>query len=154
MPRLEHWNVRTFDLDSTIAFYQDVVGLRSGPFSGDPRQGAWLYDDADIPVVHVIRLDRTRQDEEVAKIEARLGELAGDIDLDTSGSGMVDHVAFACEDFDAMLERVRMHGLLHKVANYPRLGVTQILINDPNGITLELNFRHKEGADAGPAGSA
>jgi predicted enzyme related to lactoylglutathione lyase len=141
MPRLEHWNLRTFDLDNTIAFYEEVVGLRSGAFPGAKGQGAWLYDDTGIPVVHVIRLDPARREDAAAGITARLGDLAGTIDLDSDGSGVIDHVAFACDDFDQMMDRITAGGYPHKVADYPRLGLRQILVNDPNGVTLELNFR-------------
>ncbi|HET9628816.1 MAG TPA: VOC family protein [Novosphingobium sp.] len=150
MPRLEHWNLRTFDLDATIAFYEEIVGLRSGPFPGAKGQGAWLYDDTGVPVVHVIRLDAAQRDRMVTGISARLGDLAGTIDLDSDGSGVIDHVAFACDDFDQMMKRITDGGHPHKVADYPRLGLRQILVNDPNGVTLELNFR-TAGQPGGPA---
>jgi len=141
MPQLEHWNLRTFDLAATIAFYEDVVGLRSGAFPGKPGNGAWLYDDAGTPVVHVVRLDASQCDREMARIEARLGDLAGATDLHCEGSGVIDHVAFACDDFAVVLDRVASRQLPHRIAEYPNLGLTQILVNDPNGVTLELNFR-------------
>ncbi|MFB0874980.1 MULTISPECIES: VOC family protein [unclassified Sphingobium] len=150
MPRLEHWNVRTFDLAATIAFYEEVVGLRSGPFPGKPGAGAWLYDDADVPVVHVVRLDPMQRDREIARITARMGELAGTIDLDYAGSGVVDHVAFACDDFAAMHARLTQRAVPHRIVEFPHLGLTQILVNDPNGVTLELNFRVPEAAGTRP----
>jgi len=36
MTKLDHCNIRTFDLDSTIAFYTDVVELRDGGAPLDP----------------------------------------------------------------------------------------------------------------------
>jgi len=144
MARLEHWNVRTFDLAGTISFYEEVVGLRSGPFPGKPGNGAWLYDEADIPVVHVVRLDSEQRERELAHIAARLGDLAGPIDLDYRGSGVVDHVAFACTDMDGMRVRLEERGLPYRLVEFPHLKLKQLLVNDPNGVTLELNFRDAE----------
>jgi len=148
MPKLEHWNLRTLDIAATIAFYEDVVGLSSGAFPGKPGSGAWLYDDAGVPVVHVVKLDASQYDREMARIEARLGDLAGKTDLHRDGSGVIDHVAFACDNFADALERVTSRGLPHRIAEYPSLGLTQILVNDPNGVTLELNFRKVGGPPA------
>ncbi|HEY6869122.1 MAG TPA: bleomycin resistance protein [Novosphingobium sp.] len=141
MPRLEHWNLRTFDLDGTIAFYEDVVGLRSGPFPGKPGAGAWLYDDTDIPVVHVVRLDAGQREREMARISDRLGDLGPPADLDRRGSGVIDHVAFACTGLAAKRSSLADRGVPFRVVEFPRLGLTQILVCDPNGVVLELNFR-------------
>ena len=54
MARLEHCNIRSFDLAATIRFYEQVIGLRAGPVPGMNR-GAWLYDDSGVAVVHVRR---------------------------------------------------------------------------------------------------
>ncbi len=47
-----HVNIRTNDLEASIAFYRDALGLRLGerPDFGFP--GAWLYDE-DKPAVHL-----------------------------------------------------------------------------------------------------
>lgn len=153
MPRLEHWNLRTFDLDRTIAFYEDVVGLRSGPFPGKPGAGAWLYDETDIPVVHVVRLDSSQREREMARICDRLGDIGPLVDLDRRGSGVIDHVAFACNDLPATRSRLADRGVPFREVGFPRLGLTQILVCDPNGVVLELNFRETapeaaNGADA------
>lgn len=153
MPRLEHWNLRTFDLDGTIAFYEDVVGLRSGPFPGKPGAGAWLYDETDIPVVHVVRLDCSQREREMARISARLSDLGPPVDLDRRGSGVIDHVAFACNGLPATRSRLADRGVPFREVSFPRLGLTQILVCDPNGVVLELNFRETapeaaNGADA------
>ncbi len=141
MARLDHWNLRTLDLEATVEFYVGLVGLRAGPFPGPAGAGAWLYDDAATPVLHVIRLDPDRREYELKRIAARLGDLAKPVDLDAKGSGVIDHVAFACEDFEAMVARLETAGVVYKVTKLPHLCLTQILVNDPNGVTLELNFR-------------
>jgi catechol 2,3-dioxygenase-like lactoylglutathione lyase family enzyme len=51
------------------------------------------------------------------------------------------HVAFACRDYDAVRAKLGRHGLEMSFNDVPQIGLRQIFVNDPNGITLELNFR-------------
>jgi len=51
--QLDHYNIRTGKIDETVAFYTGVLGLRDGPFPGDRKFGAWLYDTTDRPVLHL-----------------------------------------------------------------------------------------------------
>ena len=53
MTRLDHCNIRTFDLAATVEFYTNVLDLKDGDFPGPRSFGAWLYDVSDRPVVHV-----------------------------------------------------------------------------------------------------
>lgn len=142
MPRLEHCNIRTFDLAATVGFYREVIGLDGGPYPGDPGRGAWLYDEAGIPVIHIIALDPDERDTALAEIGNRLGDLAGPVDLGAKGSGMIDHVAFRCADaeYDAIVGRIEAHGLPYRTTGIPSYNLRQLFVNDPSGVTLELNF--------------
>jgi hypothetical protein len=65
----------------------------------------------------------------------------GDRDQDeTGGSGMVDHVAFACTDLEGVRSKIAATGLEFRERKVPSLDLTQIFVVDPSGITLELNF--------------
>jgi catechol 2,3-dioxygenase-like lactoylglutathione lyase family enzyme len=142
MARLEHCNIRSFDLAETIRFYEDVIGLRSGPMPGRTGRGAWLYDESDVPVVHVIALDPDKREASLAEIRDRLGELAGALDLDgMKGTGVIDHIAFRCRDHDAMVDRIEAYALPYRTFDIPDYKLRQIFVNDPSGVTLELNFR-------------
>jgi catechol 2,3-dioxygenase-like lactoylglutathione lyase family enzyme len=142
MARLEHCNIRSFDLATTIRFYEDVIGLRAGPMPGRQGQGAWLYDESDIPVIHVIALDPDKREASLAEIRHRLGDLAGPLDLSAmQGTGVIDHLAFRCRDHAAMLARIEARGLPHRTFDIPAYKLRQIFVNDPSGVTLELNFR-------------
>jgi len=142
MTRLDHCNIRTFDLDATIKFYTDVVDLRDGDFPGTRSMGAWLYDSSDRPVLHVIALDPKEPEVALGRVRDRLGELAGSLELDTlKGGGSIDHIAFECGDFDEMAAKLTARGLTYKTNDVPSIKLRQIFVNDPNGVTLELNFR-------------
>ncbi|WP_347269995.1 VOC family protein [Rhizorhabdus histidinilytica] len=141
MARLEHCNIRSFDLAATIRFYEEVIGLRAGPVPGMNR-GVWLYDDSDVAVVHVIDLDTDNRDASLKEIRHRLGDLAGPLDPDAmKGGGAVDHIAFHCDDYDAMVARIEAHGAPYRTFDLPAYQLRQILVNDPSDVTLELNFR-------------
>ncbi|MDE2629012.1 MAG: VOC family protein, partial [Burkholderiales bacterium] len=59
---LNHYSIRTADLDAVRHFYADVLGLSVGPRPDFPFPGLWMYrgDHADPAnaVVHVIGIDR------------------------------------------------------------------------------------------------
>ena len=50
---LDHVNIVTSKLDEMVAWYQTVLGLRSGPRPEFPFDGAWLYA-GNIAVVHLV----------------------------------------------------------------------------------------------------
>jgi catechol 2,3-dioxygenase-like lactoylglutathione lyase family enzyme len=140
--RLDHCNIRSFDIDATVAFYTGLLGLREGSFAGPRSTGAWLYDATDRPVVHVVAIDPEHPEPAFARIAERLGALAGRLDRATmSGGGAIDHVAFECDDYDGMLARIRERGLPYSESHVASVPLRQIFVNDPSGVTVELNFR-------------
>ena len=141
MAVLEHYNIRSLDLQETIRFYEDIIGLRSGPFPGEEGKGAWLYDDRDSPVVHVTVLEKGNDQAALHFIQPRLAKLAPGSSIETSGSGALDHVAFRCEDYDGFIERIEAHGLPYHRVDMSTFHLRQLFVNDPSGVTCELNFR-------------
>ena len=57
-----------------------------------------------------------------------------------SGTGVLDHIAFEAIDLPGMRAVLAREGVAHTERVVPRSGITQIFIEDPNGLTLELNF--------------
>jgi catechol 2,3-dioxygenase-like lactoylglutathione lyase family enzyme len=134
--RLDHYNIRTTKLQATVDFYTSVLGLRSG-FRPSTRPGAWLYDRADIPVVHLSGID-TADPQAMKELEAHLG--AKDIST-LEGSGSIDHVAFEGPDFTGAREHLVKLGVPFTERDVPQLNLKQLFVTDPNGVTVELNFR-------------
>ncbi len=126
MPAMEHCNIRSFDLAGSIAFYEDIVGLTAGPHPGVPGRGAWLYDDNDVPVIHLMNM---------------AGRDGVDPAAPVKGSGAIDHVAFACEDYEAVEDRIAARGLACRVNEIESMKLRQIFVEDPSGVLIELNFR-------------
>jgi catechol 2,3-dioxygenase-like lactoylglutathione lyase family enzyme len=140
--KLDHVNIRTFDIEGTVAFYSSLLGLRDGPFGAPRAMGAWLYDDTDRPVVHLIAIDPENPAVALDKVRQRLDGLEGDLSLESlRGGGAIDHLAFECGDHEDMLARIQARGLVYRENYVPSLNLKQVFVNDPNGVTLELNFR-------------
>jgi catechol 2,3-dioxygenase-like lactoylglutathione lyase family enzyme len=142
MTKLDHCNIRTFDLDATIAFYTEVVELKDGDFPGTRAMGAWLYDASDRPILHLIAIDPNDPEAALARVRDRLGVLGGDLDVESlNGTGVIDHIAFECDDYDKMRSKLEARGLAYTSSDVPSINLRQLFVNDPNGVTLELNFR-------------
>lgn len=141
--RLDHVNVLTRDLPATIAFYEDLLEMKARPApSGDIRRAAWIYDDGDLPILHIQAVDPAQPETKFADIRKRLGGLIGLLDLERlADTGSVEHVALECSDYERMKARCEERGIDARLNLVQRTGLRQIFIRDPNGVILELNFR-------------
>lgn len=130
--RLDHCSIRTTKLAETQRFYEAVMGFTPGPRPPFPFPGVWLYKDEQA-VLHVVGVDP----DDPEGLRAYLGDKAGG---DTTGTGTIDHVAFAATDVADMRARLEAGGHAFRERTVPSLGLHQIFVEDPNGVTLELNY--------------
>jgi len=143
---LNHFSIRTTDLESTRIFYEDVLGLTVGPRPNFPFPGLWMYrgDHADPAnaVVHVIGIDLNDPE--------GLKNYLGDRDLSSlKGSGAVDHIAFFATGLAGMLDNLKRQGVAPRERTVPNLGLHQLFLDDPNGVVVELNYPATEKAALG-----
>lgn len=132
LTRLDHFSIRTTDVDGTRDFFERVLGLTSGDRPPFNFPGAWMYC-GDKDVIHIIGIDRDDK--------SGLVQYLGDREQTAlAGTGAVDHLAFAAEDLEAMRARLKAEGIATREREVPMLGVRQIFLEDPNGVTIELNF--------------
>lgn len=115
--RLDHYTIRTANLEATRRFYIEIVGLHAGPRPPFDFPGTWLYS-GDVPVVHLVRSDASSD----------------------AGSGAIDHVAFRATGLSEMRESFHARGIQFTERTVPMLNVRQVFVRDPNGIEIELNF--------------
>jgi catechol 2,3-dioxygenase-like lactoylglutathione lyase family enzyme len=111
-------------LDQLHLFYTTVVGLREGKRPPFARFGYWLYA-GDHDVVHLI---------EASPQESRL----------TNVVTTIDHFAFLCKGCAEFESRLQQLGIQYKAASIPLTGQHQLIIKDPAGNTVELNFSKPE----------
>jgi catechol 2,3-dioxygenase-like lactoylglutathione lyase family enzyme len=144
--KLEHANILTTKLADTIRFYTDVLGMKNGPTpviagmtSGGTPKLAWIYDQSGTPVLHLQAVNPDDPEEALSRVRSRLGPLAGSLDVATlKGGAAIEHLAFECTGYDELRDAILAARLELRQNAFP--GLRQIFVNDPNGITLELNF--------------
>lgn len=132
---LEHFLVRTHDIEQTKNFYTALLGLHEGYREPFPFPGYWLYL-GDVPVVHLVGTamgDAARQGY-LAENQAGRGS---DADAMT-GTGAIDHMGFTAQGLAAYRERFEQTNTNFRERVVGKL--TQLFVEDPNGITIELNF--------------
>lgn len=124
--QLFHIALRTGDLDATVRFYTDVLGMvvADRPPIGFP--GAWL---------------KPAQPGADAMIHLYAGDAALDPDGTLQrGTGAIDHVSVVCQGYSAFRERFRKFGLEWRENLVPKTPLWQLFVYDPNGVQLELTF--------------
>lgn len=114
---VDHINIATQRLEATRAFYVEVLGLVEGPRPPFASAGYWLYA-GERPVVHMQEAPKS---------------------VGPSDASALNHAAFEVADFDAMLERLKLHGVDYHLTTIPGSSVRQVFFHDPNGVRLELN---------------
>jgi len=122
--RIDHFNLRTRQLEETCSFYERMLQLRRGRAAGmDQARNAWMYDEQNNPIIHI----NMPADDET--------ELPG------GNTGKLHHVALDCQGYDEMMKRIADLGVYHETNFIDEIGLRQVFLYDPNGVRLELNFQ-------------
>jgi catechol 2,3-dioxygenase-like lactoylglutathione lyase family enzyme len=138
--RLEHYNIRTTKFAETVKFYDDALGMKAkrAPMAPEHMPASWIYDDSGIPAIHLTPVDPADPIGSYSKIAQYRG---GEVDATFEGSGAIDHVAFECEGYDEIRQRLQAMDVKFVENDFPGFNLRQLFLKDPNGVTLELNFR-------------
>ncbi|MGJ4949896.1 VOC family protein [Bradyrhizobium sp. HKCCYLS20291] len=132
---LDHFNIRTRNLQETVRFYEDVLGLENGARPNFAFPGAWMYSEGR-PVVHLVDISPTSEAQK-------------------PDSGVVHHVAFVSRGFAGMKARLAEKGMPYDARQVPGGELWQIFVRDPNGVMIELNYEAaKEQAGDAPVETA
>ena len=126
---MQHYMVLSKDLEKTRRFYCDVLGLRTGPRPPFDFEGLWIYI-GEVAVVHVAGQ---------ASYEST-GRLK-DVVAERHGSGSVDHIAFAADNWDELVASFEKHGVKFRATVVPGRPLRQLFVHDPDGIQIEINIR-------------
>ena len=116
---LDHVTFHTTDLPRALAFYVDVLGLRSGPRPPFSIPGAWLYA-GERAVLHLVE----------RPVQGR--------------GGAIDHVAFEASGRAAVAARLHAAGIRYDLVALPDRSAMQMFLLDPDGARLELVFKQAE----------
>lgn len=132
--KLGHYSVRTSKLEASKKFYVEILGLREGYRPRLDFPGAWLYQDEDEQDHGVVHLIGTAGDG--SGLAAYLGARKDD----ELGTGVIDHLAFLADGLEEFRERLEAGDISYRERAVPGLGLHQMFLEDPSGITIELNF--------------
>ena len=124
--QLFHTAIKTADLDATVRFYCEVLGmvLADRPPIGFP--GAWLKPaqaGADA-IIHLYAGDAAREADGTVQ----------------TGSSAIDHVSVVCQGYGDFRARFERFGLAYRENLVPATPLWQLFVYDPNGVQLELTF--------------
>ena len=138
LTHLEHFLIQTEDLDGTVAWYTDVLGMEQGPHPDFKMPVRWLYL-SDEPVLHL-----TVGGENVSENRKKY---LGQQSTATKGSGVVDHVAFRATGLADMIAHLDAKGVDYTKRQVDDQELFQIFLIDPNEVKVELNFAAAEAKD-------
>lgn len=114
---LDHYTVKTTDIDATAKFYEDVLGMQRGPMPTRDFPILWLYV-GDKPVLHIVGRD----------------------EVDATDGGLIDHVAFRCSGYADIKSKLAVRGVEHQEQRLPEIGLHQIFAKCDDGTWVELIF--------------
>lgn len=133
--KLAHYSIRTTDLEKSRQFYTRVLGFREGFRPPFDFPGIWLYngdDESEFGIVHIIGVNAN----DTSGLVAYLGDKA----LPQTGTGTVDHIAFLATGLADFWASLRDAGYEWRDRTVPSLGLHQVFVEDPSGVTIEVNF--------------
>ena len=146
--RIDHYSIRTLDVEASRRFYTEIIGLRVGPRPAFKFPGLWLYNgeppgdlehaNGNYGIVHVMGVD--------PEDSQGLVDTVGYVDPETlhGGTGSLDHIALSVTGRESMVARCRKATLKYFERSVPTLGLHQMFLKDPNGVMIELNFPASE----------
>jgi catechol 2,3-dioxygenase-like lactoylglutathione lyase family enzyme len=120
---INHFTVLTDDVEGSVAFYVDLIGLAPGPRPDLGFPGAWLYAGGQ-PVLHLV----------------------GGRVLPPQRSGALDRVALTARDLRAVKARFDARGIAYELRRQRGSATWQLFCNDPSGARIELDFAPDESA--------
>lgn len=119
MPRIDHVNIHARDPARMVAFLSALLGAEEGFRPPFRHPGHWLYLDGK-PAIHIDIVDRQED----------------------PPKGLVDHLAFGIYAEDEARKRAEATGFPMHFAEIPGAGIGQIFVTGPEGIKIEVQFRH------------
>lgn len=128
--KMEHHLVLTGDIDGTRDFYRDVLGMRVGFRPPMNFPGHWLYVGG-TPCIRIAEWET---------YTAHSRALGIPVSTKAGGTGPADHIAFNATDFEETVSHLNSRGIPFGQNAVPGIGLRQIYLRDPNGVSIELNF--------------
>jgi len=130
LSELNHYFVRANDLKATRDFYVNVLGFEEMARPEFPFPGYWLGVAGKIQV-HMAPHNIPNKE---------MYYLGTPKNAATDQTGVVDHIAFLATEPQEFVERFRKLGLEFRPRYLSDSQLYQLMVRDPNGLMIELNF--------------
>ena len=130
LTELDHYFVRSRDLEKSRRFYCDVLGFETMARPNLPFPGYWLGVNGKVQV-------HMGPDAIPDADRYYFGTTAASA---KDNAGVVDHLAFQATDPESFAARFRNLGIPTRERYIEEIKLFQIFIADPDGLMLELNF--------------
>ncbi|HKC43250.1 MAG TPA: VOC family protein [Burkholderiales bacterium] len=135
LSHIEHFLVQTTDIARTRDWFVRVLGMKEGYHPDFKFPVCWLYI-GDRDVVHIT--------EGGANVSENRRRYVGQESQATSGTGVIDHIAFRAIGLRETMAHLTRIGVDFKQRQVSDQGLYQLFLFDPNGIKIELNFDNAE----------
>ena len=126
--QLDHVNIRTSRLDLMIRWYDEMLGMKTGPRPDFDFPGAWLYA-GDHAAIHLVG------------VGAEPGSDPADLKL--------EHFALSATGIAELLHRAEAAGERVKIRKVPGFPLVQVNLWDPDGNHIHIDFSAEEAEQAG-----
>ncbi len=138
----QHFLIQTTNIPTTVAWWEQVMGMEQGPHPDFGFPVVWLYLEGR-DVLHITP--------GAGQISAgRDAYLKPESDA-VRGTGVLDHVAFHATELPVMLANLQARGISYTSRQSHDGGLFQVFMLDPNGVRVELNFPGEEATRHGIA---
>lgn len=135
LSHIDHYLIQTTDMEATRDWYVRILGMEEGPHPDFRFPVVWLYLNG----TDVLHLSQGG-----ANVSENRLKYLGQESEDTSGSGVIDHVAFKATGLRDMIQRLDAEGVDYTKRRVNPDGNFQLFIKGPDGVKIELNFDMSE----------
>jgi len=127
--KLDHVNIRSANVEASLQFYRDILGLTATPppTCTDFSKGAYFCDGQGNAIIHLIATTETANS--VARVKG------------AAQFGMIDHFALrGGSTARALKNALDDHGVNYDAFDVDILQAHLVFAVDPNGINVEISF--------------
>jgi catechol 2,3-dioxygenase-like lactoylglutathione lyase family enzyme len=134
LTELNHYFVRANDLERTKRFYCEVLGMQEMPRPNFAFPGYWLGVGGKVQV-HMGPHNLP---------DASLHYMGTTSRSATDNAGVVDHIAFSATQPKELDARLKAMNVPARKRYRPEIRLLQMFLQDPDGLTIEINFHNVE----------
>lgn len=131
--KLNHALLLASDLDEMSQFLIRALGLKKGRRPPFGFAGVWLYDELNVPCIHIAKRDDINPERSFYLGHDEKHSLIPSLPT-------VDHLAFTSNDYHRIKERLTRLNMPFVEREIPEANEHQVFIKGPDGLKIEILF--------------